>query len=84
MSTLPSEMGANRADTASLIAKVDSIDGRDEDYLVMNDGCEIGWLDNLLKDIVEINEAQFFQEKIGSEILRIFISKNFKENSFEN
>lgn len=50
----------------------------------MNDGCEIGRLDNLLKDIVEINEAQFFQEKIGSEILRIFISKNFKENSFEN
>ena len=64
--------------------QVDSIDGRDEDYLVMNDGCEIWRLDHLLKDIVEINEAQFFQEKIGSAILRIVISNNFKENSFEN
>ena len=50
----------------------------------MNDGREIGRLDHLLKDIVEINQAQFFQEKIGSAILGIVISNNFKENSFEN
>ncbi len=60
---------------------VDSIYGRDEDYLVMNDGCKIGRLDHLFKDIIEINEAQFVQEEIGSATLKIVVNNNFNDAS---
>ena len=59
---------------------VESIDGRDEDYLVLKDGSKIGRLDHLFKDIIKINEAQFFQDKIGSAILRIVVDNSFGKN----
>ena len=40
---------------------IDSIDGRKEDYLLLPNGTRIGRLDHILKDMVNVNEAQFFQ-----------------------
>lgn len=40
---------------------VASIDGRKEDYLVVPSGARIGRLDHILKDMVNIREAQFVQ-----------------------
>lgn len=58
---------------------VESIDGRDEDYLVLKDGSKIGRLDHLFKDIIKINEAQFFQDKMGFAILKIVVNTSFRE-----
>jgi phenylacetate-CoA ligase len=50
---------------------VRSIDGRNEDYLTLKDGTRIGRLDHILKDIVNIREAQIWQDKQGEVEFRI-------------
>jgi phenylacetate-CoA ligase len=50
---------------------VDSVDGRREDYLILSDGSKVGRLDHILKDMVEITEAQFYQRLAGEAELRI-------------
>jgi phenylacetate-CoA ligase len=41
---------------------IESIDGRQEDYLVLPNGAHVGRLDHIFKEMVNIREAQFFQE----------------------
>lgn len=50
---------------------VRSIDGRKEDYVVLKDGRKIGRLDHIFKDLVNVKEAQIYQEKKGEVQFRI-------------
>lgn len=60
---------------------VESVDGRKEDYIVLSDGSMVGRLDHIFKDIVEVREAQFFQDKPGIIELRIVKGVLFTEQS---
>lgn len=52
---------------------VDSIDGREEDFITLEDGTKIGRLDHIFKDLVNISEAQVFQNEEG--IINFYIVK---------
>lgn len=61
--TLGSFTGARR--------EIKTIDGRSEDYLFLPDGTKIGKLDHLFKDTVHFKEAQIYQRKDYSVVLRV-------------
>lgn len=50
---------------------VASIDGRQEDYLVLPNDVRVGRLDHIFKDMVNVREAQFIQDQSDSVTLRI-------------
>lgn len=50
---------------------VEEIDGRMENYVILDDGTAIGRLGHILKDFVEIREAQIFQRKKGEIEFRV-------------
>ncbi|MGA2114365.1 MAG: hypothetical protein ABSH56_06400 [Bryobacteraceae bacterium] len=50
---------------------VHSVDGRNEDYIVLRDGAKIGRLDHIFKDLTDIREAQILQRRIGEVTLRV-------------
>ncbi len=50
---------------------VRSIDGRQEDYIRLPNGAQIGRIDHVFKDLVHIREAQLVQRKSGEIVLRI-------------
>ncbi len=50
---------------------VDRIDGRIEDYIVLDDDTRIGRLDHLFKEITTVREAQLFQDEPGKIQFRI-------------
>ena len=58
--------------------EVENIDGRLEDYLVLNDGAKIGRLDHIFKDLVGV-EAQFVQIDNGRADLLIVTSPEFND-----
>ena len=58
---------------------VDSIDGRQEDYVVLKNGARIGRLDHIFKDMVHVREAQIIQQKPGKIRLRIVCGSNYGE-----
>jgi phenylacetate-CoA ligase len=58
---------------------VDRVDGRQEDYLVLSDGSRVGRLDHILKDMVEIREAQFRQSAPGKAVLLVVPGPNYSE-----
>lgn len=41
------------------------IDGRNEDYIILRDGTKVGRLDHIFKDMINVNECQLKQHKIG-------------------
>ncbi len=43
---------------------IESIDGRNEDYVLLKDGTRLGRLDHIFKDMVNIKEAQIRQSSI--------------------
>lgn len=44
---------------------VEKIDGRIEDYVITTNGVKIGRLDHILKDMLNIREAQIIQNEVG-------------------
>lgn len=58
---------------------VSSIDGRQEDYVVMPDGTKIGRLDHIFKDMVRIREAQIYQPSKDTLIFRVVRNEGFGE-----
>jgi len=50
---------------------VETIDGRQEDYLVLSDGTKLGRVDHFFKDAVHIREAQIVQKQPGQATIRI-------------
>lgn len=48
-----------------------SVDGRQEDYVVLANGARVGRLDHIFKDIVQVREAQIVQRKVGELCVRV-------------
>lgn len=58
---------------------VESIDGRSEDYLWLDDGTRLGRLDHIFKDAVRVREAQIVQREAGAMTLRVVRGAGFGE-----
>lgn len=50
---------------------LDDVDGRREDYVILKNGAQIGRMDHIFKDMMNIREAQVYQEVPGEIIIRI-------------
>ncbi|MFW6311773.1 MAG: hypothetical protein ACOC1K_06010 [Nanoarchaeota archaeon] len=57
--------------------KILTIDGRQEDYIILPNGVKLGRLDHIFKDILNVNEAQLYQKDRSKVIIRIVKGKNF-------
>ncbi len=60
---------------------LDRIDGRMEDVIVLKDGTRVGRLDHILKDMVQVKEAQFVQKAPGKLILRLVRGAEFSDET---
>jgi len=58
---------------------IEAIDGRREDYILLHDGTAIGRLDHILKDFVEIREAQIYQRKRGEIEFRVVQGADYSD-----
>lgn len=59
--------------------QITSIDGRNEDYVVLSNGVKVGRLDHIFKDMVNIKEAQIKQREIGAIIINIVKGPYYSE-----
>lgn len=50
---------------------VERVDGRQEDYVVLQNGARIGRMDHIFKDLLSIREAQIYNERPGKIVYRI-------------
>jgi len=62
--------------------RVISIDGRKEDYIVLDNGNKLGRLDHIFKDMVNIREAQIYQ-KVNREICVYIVKGQMYRNEDE-
>jgi phenylacetate-CoA ligase len=60
---------------------VQSLEGRDEDYIALPDGRKIGRLDHIFKDFVEIREAQIYQPDENAVVLRVVPADTYTETT---
>jgi phenylacetate-coenzyme A ligase PaaK-like adenylate-forming protein/glycosyltransferase involved in cell wall biosynthesis/uncharacterized protein (DUF362 family) len=58
---------------------VDSIDGRQEDYIVLANGVRLGRLDHVFKDMINIHEAQILQDRPGAITVRVVRSGSYSQ-----
>jgi phenylacetate-CoA ligase len=58
---------------------VHTIDGRQEDYIILRNGVRLGRLDHIFKDLVHIREAQLYQREPGRITIRIVKGEHFEE-----
>lgn len=56
-----------------------SIDGRQEDYVVLPSGAVIGRLDHIFKDMVAVREAQVYQPNRGRIVFRVVRGPNYTD-----
>lgn len=64
-------IGDRRCDCGLPGRLVESIDGRQEDYVVLKNRARIGRLDHIFKDMVHVREAQIVQQEPGRIRLRL-------------
>ncbi|HEU5402772.1 MAG TPA: hypothetical protein VFU86_15535 [Terriglobales bacterium] len=64
-------LGDRRCDCGLPGRTVESIDGRQEDYVVLKNGARIGRLDHIFKEMVRVREAQIVQQEPGRIQLRV-------------
>ena len=50
---------------------VENVDGRKEDYVLLANGARVGRMDHVLKDLVDIREAQIVQFRPGELVFRV-------------
>ncbi len=72
-------MGNQKCDCGKSGRIVDSIDGREEDYIVLKNGAHLGRLDHIFKDMVNICEAQIVQDEEGKIVVRVVRNARFTE-----
>jgi len=63
---------------------ISEIIGRNEDFLILNDGRRIGRLDHIFKDSFAVVESQFIQHEKGKSKLLIVKSKEYKQSDEDN
>jgi len=59
---------------------VSTIDGRQEDYIILKNGARIGRMDHVFKDMVNIHEAQIYQQHPGEIIIRLVPGKLYSHD----
>jgi phenylacetate-CoA ligase len=59
---------------------VASIDGRQEDYVVLGDGTRLGRMDHIFKDMVNIREAQIYQGRPGKMTIRVVRGDGYSDD----
>lgn len=64
--------------------EIKSIDGRNEDYIVLKNGVKLGRLDHIFKGLTEIKEAQLFQPNKDNIIFKIVKGTDYDSNKSEN
>lgn len=62
---------------------VEEIDGRKEDFVILPNGCYIGRLDHIFKDLLNIREAQIMQSSTNQVEFRIVPGPNYDRQSDE-
>lgn len=76
------EIGGRGAPICEMRGRViDSIDGRQEDYVLLPNGVRLGRLDHIFKDLTEIREAQIYQPDRQSLVIRIVRGGNYTDQS---
>lgn len=58
---------------------VERIDGRQEDYIILENGAKIGRMDHIFKDMVNIREAQIYQRHPGKVIIRVVRGEKYTQ-----
>ena len=56
---------------------VSSVDGRQEDYIVLGNGARLGRMDHVFKDMINIREAQIRQRHVGELIVSVVKSDHY-------
>lgn len=65
------ELPRDSEDSGGAMRVVAELDGRREDYVVLQNGARIGRMDHVFKDLVRIKEAQIFQKDPGAILIRV-------------
>lgn len=63
--------------------KILSIDGRQEDFISLQNGVKLGRLDHIFKDLTDVQEAQIYQPDLNNVVLRIVKAPNYDLNHQE-
>lgn len=56
---------------------VRSVDGRQEDYVILRNGARLGRMDHIFKDLMAIREAQIYQDEPGELVVRVVKNANY-------
>lgn len=59
---------------------VASIDGRMEDYVILENGARLGRMDHILKSMTNVREAQIVQERPGAITIRVVRGARYSDN----
>lgn len=62
---------------------VEDVDGRREDYVVLEDGTRIGRLDHVFKGMTRVREAQLYQPEVGKLVVRVAKGEEYDEKGEE-
>ena len=62
---------------------VESINGRQEDYVILPNGARIGRLDHIFKNLVAVREAQIYQPDRDTVIFRVVTGADYDEGTEE-
>lgn len=76
-------LGSDGCGCGRLGRVVEEVDGRREDYLVLQDGTRLGRLDHIFKGLGRIREAQLYQPEVGELIVRVVKGKGYDEEGEE-
>lgn len=63
---------------------VESINGRQEDYVLIPSGARIGRLDHIFKDLTAVREAQIYQPRQGKVVFRVVRSERYDKRATES
>jgi phenylacetate-CoA ligase len=58
---------------------VASVDGREEDYIILRNGARLGRMDHIFKDLVKIREAQLYQKHPGEMTIRVVRGERYSK-----
>lgn len=73
------ELSSKQCECGRTSRIVKNIDGRDEDYIELNDGVKVGRLDHIFKSMTHIIEAQIVQKKDKSVLFRVVKSTDYND-----
>jgi phenylacetate-CoA ligase len=70
---------ASREGLSEVWRRVETVDGRQEDFVILQSGARVGRLDHIFKDLVHIREAQVRQRNYGELIFNVVKGNGYEE-----